>query len=113
MHSISVRERVGRESMLIRISDPDLLADLCDSLSREGFAFSAVQPGQDWVHVLAAGAETDLTAASLLLLKADPLDGETRARDRLDRRAPRLACGRACAGSARGNAYSGSFLPGR
>ena len=69
MHSISDRERVGRESMLIRISDPDLLADLCDSLSREGFAFSAVQPGQDWVHVLAAGAETDLAAASLLLLK--------------------------------------------
>jgi hypothetical protein len=55
--------------MLIRLSDPDLLADLCDYLSREGYAFSAVRPGQDWVHVLAAGADTDLAAASLLHLK--------------------------------------------
>jgi len=69
LHPTSVRERVGCDPMLIRISDPDLLVDLCDYLSREGFAFSAVQPGQDWVHVLAAGAETDLAAASLLHLK--------------------------------------------
>ena len=69
LRSTSDRERVGRDSMLIRISDPDLLADLCDSLSREGSAFSAAQPGQDWVHVLAAGADTDLAAASLLLVK--------------------------------------------
>ena len=55
--------------MLIRLSDPDLLADLCDYLSREGYAFSPMQPGQDWVHVLAAGADTDLAAASLLLVK--------------------------------------------
>ena len=69
LHSPSDRERVGCHSMLIRLSDPALLADLCDYLSREGFAFSAVQPGQDWVHVLAAGADTDLAAASLLRVK--------------------------------------------
>jgi len=50
LRSTSDRERVGRDSMLIRISDPDLLVDFCDYLSPERFAFSAVQPVAGWGH---------------------------------------------------------------
>ena len=53
----------------VRISAPELLPELCDYLSKEGFV--AVQAGRDTAHVLSPLAESEFEAARLLLEKLD------------------------------------------
>jgi len=55
--------------MRIRISDPALLGDLCDHLSRQGCV--AVEAGAEEVNVLIPGARSPFEAAMMVMTEID------------------------------------------
>jgi hypothetical protein len=55
--------------MRVRISDPALLSDLCDYLSRQGCV--AVEAGEDEANVLIPGAHSTFEAAVMVMTEID------------------------------------------
>jgi hypothetical protein len=64
--TVSVRERIKLSlPMRVRVSDPTLLQDLCDFLSRQGCL--AVEVSKDEAEVLVPGAGSDFEAAAMVM----------------------------------------------
>jgi hypothetical protein len=55
--------------MRVRVSDPSLLSDLCNYLSRRGCA--AVEAGEDESNVLLPGAPSSFAEATMLMAEID------------------------------------------
>ena len=55
--------------MRVRVSDPALLSDLCDYLSRRGCV--AVEVGVEDANVLVPGAPSSFEAAAMLMVEID------------------------------------------
>ena len=55
--------------MRVRVSDPALLSDLCDYLSRRGCV--AVEVGKEDANVLVPGAPSSFEAAAMLMVEID------------------------------------------
>jgi hypothetical protein len=66
LSSLGRREKI--ESPLpirVRVSDPSLLADLCDFLSRRGYV--AVEVSEEEAQVLSPGAPSEFEALTMLM----------------------------------------------
>jgi hypothetical protein len=55
--------------MRVRVSEPKLLGDLCDYLSRQGYVCQ--EAAGDQAHVLMPGAHSSFEAATLLLAQIE------------------------------------------
>lgn len=55
--------------MRVRVSDPAVLRDLCDYLSRQGCV--AMEAGEDEANVLIPGATSSFEAAVMLMTEID------------------------------------------
>ncbi len=63
------RERIGSRPMRVRVSDPSLLSDLCDYLSRLGCA--AVEASEDEAIAFIPSVPSSFEEATMLMTEID------------------------------------------